>query len=390
MSKKSVKCQTIRKTTKRFSSLLKKKGVRFSLISALFLTIACYFANNAPIFTGESTSQLYWTQLFCDFFHINKTVDYGDVLLYNTSNDKILVNAYINHDTKHPEPVGVTPISDRYKLYKFLKLLSSSDTYKYIILDLAFDKNEVSQYDDSLYNLIDSMRNIVVATDNKIEITPKLKNKSALCSYYITKINTTLTRYEYTRNDRRSIPMYVFEDLHPKKKMKRYGIGLFSIYKSDGKLCYNSNYLTFDNQLSVDNKKVKIIFDNGYKPLEYEYLGVYLNQPASDSIKIKELATYTDSAIVIIGDFVYDTHDTYMGEKPGPLIMARALQTLEEGKNIVSFFHTFIWFVVFFLICYTIYTEKPKRLFFYHYCLSVLFYLFYRFLNMFVMIGFIV
>lgn len=349
----------------RFTSSLKKKGVRFSLLAALFLTIACYFANNFPLFTGETMLQYVISQQICDILGWHQETSYGDVVFFNTSYDIDTIPAIDYHNSEHPEVLGVNAITDRKKLSDFLDLLQKSNSYRYLIIDLLFDENDVSQFDDSLYNKIISIRDVVVANDDNVSIASKLrdnKNKiDANVSYYVTRANTSFSRYEYTENDERSIPMFVFEKMHPDKRMKRFGYKRFSLYFSNGSLCQNSNFLTFDYFLTDDVNNSSQSFDdeNDITSLEYENLGVYLNKTASEKEKIDLLDSLTNSAIVIIGDFKNDIHDTYMGVKPGPLIMARAIQTLEEGKNIVSFWHSLLWLMVFFLISYYIYRDKP-------------------------------
>ena len=350
----------------RLNLFMKKIGVRFSLLAALFLTIACYFVNNLPIIPGDVSLQYMKSQQIRDLLGWHKNVNYGNVVFFNTSYDIELVPAIDYHNTDIPETVGVNAITDREKLSTFLELLQKSNKYKFVIIDLLFDDNDKSEYDDTLYNRIINMRDIVVANGYNICLPSKLsnKNKDALASYYISTSNTSFERYEYTEDDIRSIPLFVYESLHPERKMNRYGIGRFSIYFSENHLCQNANYLLFDSYLTKDNNEwTESTDDFDFFVPDYINIGSFLNELSTDVEKINYLADSTDSRVVIIGDFIHDTHDTYMGEKPGPLIMARALQTLEERKNRVSFGHTCLWFFVFSLICFFIYRDKPLSMY---------------------------
>lgn len=363
MSLKAFICQRCKKFLSLLSSVFKKKGVVFSLLSALFLTIACYFANNLPVLTGESMLQYQIIQFFCDLIGKHQEVDYGKkVVYYNTSYDQVTVPAIDYHGSDFPDTIGVNVITDRKKLADFLDLLEKVDKYSFVILDLAFDENDVSPDDSCLYDKILEMRDIVVANGDRISLAPKLKgqNKDALVSYYVTLASTNLGRYEYSEKDKRSIPLFVYESLYPDKVIKRYGIGRFSLYFSGGRLCNISNFLTFGNNSPVEGEN-DINDDFEYDVIEspYENIGQILNNSATKEERIENIDSSTNAAIVIIGDIKNDIHDTYMGEKPGPLIMARALQTLKEGKHIVSFWHTIIWFFVFFMISLVIYIDKP-------------------------------
>ena len=357
------KCNRIRRFGGKISSFLKKKIVRCSLRTALILTILCYFADNQPLFTGESLTRLYITQRICDFFHIEQEVDYGEVLFCDTSYDLDLVPVLEYNHLEYSDTLGVSAITDRNKLYRFLDLLQKGDKYRYLIIDLAFDENDKTKYDDALYDKILSMRNIVIANDNGFQLATKLKDKGidGLDSYYITKTSTNFSRFEYSENDKRSIPLFVFEKLYPEKSIHRFGIGRLSVYFSNGHLCHNSNFLTFDDFYS--GERVVTLSENNDLTLLvpiYQTINSFISKSEDNEEElVSELASASDGKVVIIGNYVNDIHDTYMGKKPGPVIIARALQTLIEGKHIVSLWHTLIWFVIFFLISFLIYKDEP-------------------------------
>jgi hypothetical protein len=289
---------------------------------------------------------------------IHKNVSYGDAVFYNVAYDKELIPAI---DQEYNDTLGVSVITDRKKLFQFLRVLEKTDSYKYVIIDLTFDKKDVSIYDDSLFNQIQRMRDIVVADHPKIKFArPELATmgKTGLVSYYTTSLSTNFARYEYTNNDKRSIPMLVYEKLN-NKELKRYGLGRLSIYTLGGKLCQNSNFLTFDDFFNIT---LSDTLNNKYSLTANEYinLGKFLNNPITDNEELcEDVGNYTKSKYVVIGDFLNDIHDTYIGEKPGSLIIMRALHTLEEGKIFVSLSHTLLWGVVFLLISLSIINNKP-------------------------------
>ncbi len=336
---------------------LKNKYVIYSFISSLFLMLISYFVNNSPLFTGESMLQYYGLQKVCEKIGIHKTVSYGDAVYYNMSYDKMLVPSIDRADT-----IGNNCISDRGKLLKFLRLLESSNKYKYIIVDIIFDKSERSEYDDELYTQIKKMRNIIIADHLEVDHTwPDFQEskKSGLVTYFATTVSTNFGRMEYLIGDKESLPLAVYENITPKGSMKRYGIGRLSLYTMNGKLCQNSCFLTFDNTFVKPIKTEKKL-DFYVHSNKFINLGQFIDDPTSDEDELKELiGINTDNKYVVIGDFVGDVHDTYIGAIPGSVIMMRALATLEENGNIVKFAHVMLWLFVFFLINLSILYNRP-------------------------------
>lgn len=336
------------------SSKIKKK-ILFSLISAVTLIIAGYFINNSPLFTGENMLQFHVTQKLCKFFSIHKTVNYGDARYYNVSYDKELVPAIVQGDT-----IGVNVITDRKKLHTFLQLLQKSNRYKFIILDLTFDKKDVNtEIDDSLFNTIRHMRDLVVVSNDNIDFAiPDLADKTALAEFYVTLVSTNFSRYKFMDRDRRSVPLFIFEKLHPEKSFSRIGWGALSLYFSNGKLCQNTHFLTFDDS-TFETEDFELWQNQNLSLSKYENIGEILAEaqlPQSDIVTSLEIST--KDRIVVIGNLVSDVHDTYMGCKAGGVILMRAFQTLEDGKNIVSFSHTGCWLILFFFISLHILSDK--------------------------------
>ena len=136
---------------------IKDRRYAISVVHALILATLCYFANNFSIIVGEDLKQHFITQEI-----VGKEFSYDDALFVNVEYDKDL--AFRTEDT-----LRKVAVTDRAKLYKLLSTLDSSRTYKYVILDVLFDKNDSTAYDDSLYNLIGRMDNIVFAQSNEIE-----------------------------------------------------------------------------------------------------------------------------------------------------------------------------------------------------------------------------
>jgi hypothetical protein len=325
--------------------------VIFSAGFAVILVCLTYCQNNRPvILTGEYSIYYNWIQKL-----FGKRVDYGDAVYINVYYDRELIPVY-REDTQ--ELKGTTIVTNRKKLYKLLCMLHESNQAKYIVLDIGFDPNEVTEYDDSLFNEIRTIDNIVFAHDNTSELPRTwLKDKSALAVYRYTIDNTGFSRYEYTDcNGERYIPTRIYEHFHPSKKIKRYGPWWFSIFFSGNSLCQNSSYLIFDETTLSEYNDTESMNESYVAGTTFYNLGEDFITPVEDSIytekeMCEQIGKLTNGKYVVIGNLVQnDNHDTYVGEKPGGLLLMRALQTLEEGGNIVSIWQIMGWALVFFLI----------------------------------------
>lgn len=336
-----------------------KRNIIFSLISAFVLIIANYFANNASVFTGESITQYYWFQRICSWVKLKEPVDYGDAIYFNISYDKQFVPAY-EGNYEGGSLYGNNIITDRKLLWEFLSLLKGTDTYKYIILDIAFDDvRDKTEYDDSLFNTIKSMRDIVFVDMEDINLSRvDLYNKKAKAFYYYTPIETNFARYQYTFNDTASIAAHVYEAIHPENKIKRYGIAPFNLYFSNNNLCYNSLFLTFDENSAYTGRHTNDIKNNSFDEIQVFHLGQFLRENENE-IKQEVSHKCNDRFVVICNTESDDVHDIYAGVHiPGAQIIMRALTSLSEGRHIVSFCNSLYWFIVFFLICFASVSDK--------------------------------
>ncbi len=332
-----------------------KRKIIFSLTSAFILIVANYFVNNASLFTGESICQYYYTQIICNWFGLHHSVNYGDAIYFNISYDKQLVPVY-KGDYENKVQIGNNIITDRFKLYSFLKLLKKTDKYKYVIIDLTFDDvNEITCYDDSLFNLIGEMRDVVFTKIEDIPVSRKnLETKQARAIYYTTPLETNFVRYQYSFDNEQTLASHVFSAHDSNKRIKRYGFPPFYLYFSNGKLCHNSLFLTFDNHFIGEDPKRQKINETFFSEIEIHNLGDYLSAK-DDSVFaetfIMDMTSDTEGRYVVICNTrTDDIHDTYVGYRPGAQIVMRALTSLEESKHYVSYISELFWYIVFFLI----------------------------------------
>lgn len=333
------------------------KHILFAVFSALVLTVLCYFVNNLPIFTNEDLHQHLLTQKVCEWLGFKTNINYDDALFVNVAFDKELVPAMSSGEEFQQTQLGVTQITDRKKLYLFLKGLNKTQSYKYVVMDILFCKEEKTEYDDSLFNLIESMDRIVIPIHDNIKLARKgLEAKSALAHYYATIIETNFVRYEFTRDTARYIPTRIYEDLYPEKSIKKYGWDRLAFYVSGGNLVNNSCFITFDgmrfNQLTdfVGKWGTSNISRGKYYHLGVEYINNFLDGTNTEEETDEYISHDVEGKYVFIGNLEEDLHDTYMGPKPGCVIMYGALKALVDGKHIVTFTHLAVWFFIYFTI----------------------------------------
>lgn len=286
----------------------------FSIAIAIGLSFVDYWWNNQPLFTGEKLETLAWI----DWVKQKKDYDKDIQPLYvNVSYDKQLVNK----NDEYGMSVGNIDITDRTKLLRFLKMLHSTNQYKYIFLDVRFEDEYQTDVDSSLFSEIAGMRNIVVARHSNLKSTNSLLYpKSALSDYLSTIFSTGFIRYEYSYQGEPTIPLFAYKELTHKNINKH----LF-FYTCDGQLCYNSLFLNLgiENFQEYDDDNVKVYYNMGSDILD--------NYDADD------LAVLSKGKCIIVGDMIEDTHDTYVGSKPGAMITFAAFQALMDGKHLVSY-----------------------------------------------------
>lgn len=315
-----------------FKEMKKNKiPILISLFNVLILMSLSYILNNQPIFTGEDLNMHAWLEW------IKEKLGYVD---HNGAKDALFINvAYDKQFVKKTDNYGMTvgnvAITDRSKLLKILQILRRTNTYKYIFLDVRFEKGyEVPEVDSLLYAEICNLDKIVVANHSDIIISDSLLlKKSALNEYKSTIVATNFVRYVYSEENRLSVPLYAYHQLTGKSIDKH---GLF--YTCDDRLCYNSLFIEFPvwNFSEYDAHGVK----------QYYNLGSDLLENFSE----RDMAILARDKYIVIGNMIEDVHDTYAGMKPGSLITFYAFLSLLEGKHFVSYGVQIFLAILFFII----------------------------------------
>lgn len=326
-------------TTKR-----NKVALLVSVCNVLVLMVINYFVNNQPLFTGENLTHYAWMELLKEQIGTSNHKQRKDALFVNVGYDNQLVEK--KEELFGDSTLGNIAITDRQKLLTFLRFLDSKKSYKYIFLDVRFEKGiNVPEVDSQLFEKIKSMDRIVLAHHIKrgyYEIADSsLLEKAGICDYPSTIVSTNFVRYNYLYEDQNpSMPLFAFRELTG-QTISKHGI----LYTCDGKLCYKSLFLNF--------------------PIEdYNEYDEHANKPYSnlgqDLLKLteRELADTVQGKCIVIGDMINDIHDTYSGKRPGSVITYYAFQSLMDKKHLVSWgVHLFLVFM-YFLISLSLFEEN--------------------------------
>lgn len=318
----------------------KKRAILFSLCNVVVLLALSYFLNNQPLFTGEDLDQYAWMEWIKDKLEITPEVDTHDAIFINISYDKQLVDKYDDYGMT----IGNSDVTDRSKLLAFLKVLKRTNSYRYIILDIRFEKGyNVPEVDSLLFSEILSMRDVVIANHSDIALADSLlMKKAAISDYYATITKTNFARYQYNHDNVESVPLYVYRELTGNTINKH---GWF--YACNSRLCYNSLFVHFPiaKWNEYDEHQSKVFYN----------LGADILENYSD----EDLRQLTEEKYVVIGNMVEDVHDTYSGLKPGSVITYYAFQELMRGHHFVNYYMMLFLAILFFLISLSLFETNP-------------------------------
>ena len=316
-----------------------KRAILFSLCNAAILLVLSYFLNNQPLFTGENLDQYAWMEWGKDKLGVSDEGNNKNALFVNVSYDKQLIERFDELGMSK----GNTDITDRSKLLSFLRLLNKTKAYKYIILDIRFEKGYRDQsVDSALFAEIRNMDNIVIANHSDIELADSsLFAKSGISDYNATITKTNFARYQYLRDNQETIPLYAYHELTG-NSIEEFGC----VYYCQNKLCYNSLFVHFPitGWDEYDEQQSKVYYNLGSDILE--------NFSEDD---IREL---TKDKYVVIGNLVEDVHDTYSGVKPGSVITYYAFLELMRGHHFVNYGMMLFLAILYFLISLSLFEAK--------------------------------
>lgn len=311
----------------KFKTISYTRLVVAAIIAGLLLT-ADYFCCNLSYPLFDSSSRLLLHTYLYDHDKGEESDD--DLVAVNVAYDMTLAETY----NEFGEPIGFTPITDREKLTRFLKIASQAD-YRYIFVDVNFPYDLTTSADSALFSQINNMPNIVVSAhrynaegDDEFECHPALSpDKLAYADYRLIKGNS-FSRYEFLQDGKESVALRMYRDLNQGAIDDR----IFG-YTDHGRLCYNTQFITLPKRILLSEKETGEI--------RYPYLTGHFFARHSD----EELARMLDGKVIVIGDYDNDMHDTLIGPVPGSMLSYYAYKSLADGKHRVN------WWLQMFMFC---------------------------------------
>ena len=319
-----------------------KKNLIISFVLGISITILCYFLNNCPYPYWDSLNKYSWLEYFLSNIVPEKN-DRSDAFFINVSYARQVVDYTYSNGNLH----GTIDITNRETLLKFLKIAEETNTYKYIFLDIRFEKGVESEFDSALFDQIKKMRNISYSSHSDLIDNDKaIPSKAAINDYFTTITSTNFTRYQYLQNGKESAPLKIFTaiDKTNNKTIKKWG----PFFYSDWKLCQNSPFMRIPEDFWIGHE------DNGHQ--NYYDLGPLL----LTTYDVDDWEIEMKDKIVIVGNFVDDLHDTYAGLQPGSYLIYLAYKGLCNGKQFVSWGFICIMMIVY--ICISLFVLNRKTI----------------------------
>lgn len=317
----------------------KRKVIIVSLINAVFLVFATYFINNWSILTGENL-KLYAGLEFIKDIVSEKASANDSVFLVNVSYDKQLANKKIDGLV-----VGNTDVTNRKDLIRLLQAVKKEANYRYIFLDIRFEKGEETEFDDELFEEIINTPRLVIANHEDIELADhKLEKKAAFSDYLITYTSTNFVRFKFLRPLGESMPLRAYRELYHDNIIKH---GWF--YICNYGLCQNT--YAVKSPIECIANEWKLLDDNSaMKNIPYYDLSRINNE--------ENLSILTNGKYIVVGNMIDDIHDTFYGQTPGSIIVFGAFWALKNGCHVVEPWVEILLFLTFFCVSLSLFRRK--------------------------------
>lgn len=327
-----------------------------AVVFAILTTVYMYLVENQQSNLREDAEFFHILELFSRA----KEIELQDTAFFiNVSHDIQLV-----YENPMRPADGYAAITDRRKLLRFLqKIERDSIDYKYIIMDIRFEKGYETEYDDSLYAQIQRMPRLVIASHRKsdsggeYEIADSiLLEKCGMSDYNQYGIVTNFSRYTFLQAGKPSIALKMYDELHHQGTSVKQWHN-FPVYYTDRHLCINSpmmylsgTVLNFEDymmhQFAVEEERVQNGLESGMKAETakldsgqdsyYFYMNLGGDFVDNEVRKDKKWNGDLENKIIVIANFEDDVHDTYVGKVSGAYITWMAYQYLSNGNHVLS------------------------------------------------------
>lgn len=303
----------------------------WSALTALVVLFVSYVIGNTSFPLPDEMEILQWFDKWHALRGDNSDNVPDSLLMVNVCYDKQLVGY-----EEDGMPVGHNVVTDREKLLRLLTIARQADNYRYLMLDVFFEEGLHTPVDSALFHLIATMPRTCVATHKDARLQDSVLNqKAANADYTITWKETNFSRFQFLQRDgHQTIPLRMYQE-QTGKTIVRYG----PFYFSDGRLCRNGLTLQMPIRMSGETTDEDALI----RQKNYVYLGADL----LDTDSIFPVAEQIRDRVVVVGDFLNDRHETYMGSQPGSVICLNAYNALQQGQHFVHWGFAFLLFLLY-------------------------------------------
>ena len=305
-----------------------------ALVYAAFVLLICYMLGNSTFSFGED-------KVIAQRLHIIKSVcsrqencSSEDLLPVNIAYDKQLVD----WTDEYGLPVGKVPITDRSALLKFLQIAKQTGTYKYIMLDVFFEKGIETPVDSALFSLIAGMDKIVIPAHKDIPLADSvLLSKQGYADYGTSILDSDFGKYRYVHNELPSMSLKMYTEVTG-SEFKQWGPFVFCNGRLSRK-CIFPKFTINPGESFYTSEGDKVFYN-----LETDLLSY------SEGI---DYSTLLKDKYILIGDFTEnDIHNTYVGDMSGAYINYNAFIDLMDGRQHVHAWELITLYIVYFLIAF--------------------------------------
>lgn len=333
--KKRISHITFKKVRAKMISITKRYWGT-SLLALFFLAIS-YVFSNLDLAIVDDNEVLKWIKATqYEFLSDDSNSEVPDsILLINTSYSNMLVDIVDSYGRK----TGDINITDRSKLLRFLNMLKRHNNYKYIMLDVNLTTQYQTEFDDSLFSTITTMRDIVVAKVDSMPVDKRIADKCYAPSYRTSILNSDCVKFPLFYKSEESFPYKAFTDLTG-RSIKHFGPFYYEGWHLARRTIYPDYTLIVRSQFSND---ITNLFDQEkYYNIGDRFFKKYDNEAAADFFRDR---------IVVIGDFAeFDMHMTYVGKISGPLINLNVLTSLYKNAHQIPYYLLLLLYIIFFII----------------------------------------
>ncbi len=237
---------------------------------------------------------------------------------------------------------GNQPVTDRKKLADLLSIIADApQPPKLVVMDILFEGK--STYDNLLEAQLKRLDKLVISS--KVKPNGELLRPWPGLNYALAQYATTsgkFLKYNIMDDTIHYLPAAMYQQTQSEKFREQLGLA-----RSTSGWWHNSYIVDLPiRQTQLSENKV-LVWNLG------EALELYEREEIYSQIADK---------IIVFGDFyTYDSHETLLGEQPGPLIVANAYLSMIQGVPRLKFLDGVLIFLLYFVSSLYVLFWRPNR-----------------------------